>query len=282
LEQPSNLAHRSVGADSEELAIHDFIDGPGHDAFAVASGAPERDGVHLVERSRRRTELTPFRARAIRRVAGRRLIVPSVDAPRAEIAPMRRPRASRHASSKFATLDRRSIAMITDWASAFRLLATAARLAASLLTVDSMKRDNLRHPIIQFMTRSPHSVGRDQTLSTAVTIMHRHGVRHLPVLEGGLIVGLLSQRDILFVETLRDVDPSTLLVEEAMSSDVYAVSPEAPLAEVVADMAEHKYGCVVVVEHKHVAGIFTTVDALRVLVSLLREDHDQPPTAHVP
>jgi acetoin utilization protein AcuB len=143
-----------------------------------------------------------------------------------------------------------------------------------------MKRDNMRHPIARFMTLSPHSIGRDQTLSTALAVMHRHDVRHLPVLEGGLIVGLLSQRDILFVETLRDVDPSNVPVEEAMSPDVYAVSPEAPLAEVVADMAEHKYGCVIVVDRKHVVGIFTTVDALRVLVSLLGDERTWPAIAH--
>jgi acetoin utilization protein AcuB len=107
--------------------------------------------------------------------------------------------------------------------------------------------------------------------------MHRYDIRHLPVLEGGRIAGLLSQRDVLFVETLRNVDPAKVAVEEAMTTDVYAVSPRTPLVEVVADMAEHKYGCVVVVEGAQVAGIFTTVDALRALVSVLRStDGGQP------
>ncbi len=144
-----------------------------------------------------------------------------------------------------------------------------------------MKRSSLRLPIGDFMTAAPHSIGRDQTLSSALALMHRYDIRHLPVLEGGRIAGLLSQRDVMFVETLRDVDPAKVAVEEAMSTDVYAVGPQTPLVEVVADMAEHKYGCVVVVEGSHVAGIFTTVDALAALVSVLRStEGGQPAGAH--
>ncbi len=100
--------------------------------------------------------------------------------------------------------------------------------------------------------------------------MRRFGARHLPVLERGRIAGLLSQRDVLFVEALRDVNPSKVPVEEAMSTDVYAVGPETPLVDVVADMADYKYGCVIVVAAARVAGIFTTVDALRALATALR------------
>jgi acetoin utilization protein AcuB len=118
------------------------------------------------------------------------------------------------------------------------------------------------------MTSAPHSIGRDQTLSRAQERMRELGVRHLPVLEGGKLVGVLSQRDALFVETLRDVDPAQVLVEEAMTSDVYVARPETPLAEVAAAMAEHKYGCVVVMTGARLTGIFTTVDALRALIAI--------------
>jgi acetoin utilization protein AcuB len=148
------------------------------------------------------------------------------------------------------------------------------RLATSLLVSIAMTRHELHCPIRDFMTPSPHSIGRSQSLSTALDRMRAHDVRHLPVLDGGRIVGVLSQRDVLFVETLRDVDPSTVRVEEAMSTEVYAVAPDVPLAEVAAEMAQHKYGCVAVVDHGHVAGIFTSVDALRALVVLLGPSGD--------
>jgi acetoin utilization protein AcuB len=122
-----------------------------------------------------------------------------------------------------------------------------------------------RHAIREFMTPAPHSIGRDQTLAFAHDRMRAYGVRHLPVLDGGKLAGILSQRDALLVETLRDVDPATITVEEAMSTDVFVVTPDAPLAAVASVMVDHKYGCAIVVEGKHVVGIFTTVDALRAL-----------------
>jgi acetoin utilization protein AcuB len=71
------------------------------------------------------------------------------------------------------------------------------------------------------------------------------------------------------VETLRDVDPMDVTVEEAMScGDIYAVAPTTPLAEVATAMAEHRYGCAIVTEGQHVVGIFTTVDALRAVIAI--------------
>jgi acetoin utilization protein AcuB len=61
-------------------------------------------------------------------------------------------------------------------------------------------------PTIQkYMTPTPHTIGQEQTLQVAHDVMREHGVRHLPVLEGGKLVGLLSQRDLHLVETLREV-----------------------------------------------------------------------------
>ncbi len=125
--------------------------------------------------------------------------------------------------------------------------------------------------IRRFMTTSLHSVGRAQTLATAHDMMRTHHVRHLPVLEGGKLVGLVTIRDLHLVETFRDVDATKVTVEEAMTSDVYAVSPEAPLDEVAAEMAERKYGCTIVMQNEHVVGVFTTVDACRALHDLLHD-----------
>jgi acetoin utilization protein AcuB len=129
-------------------------------------------------------------------------------------------------------------------------------------------KPRLLQPIRDFMTPAPHSIGRDQPLSMAHERMRGWGIRHLPVLEGGKLVGILSQRDALLVETLRDVDPAKVPVEDAMTSDVYLVSPDAPLGEVASAMAEHKYGCAVVMNGTHLTGIFTTIDALRALITL--------------
>jgi acetoin utilization protein AcuB len=121
-----------------------------------------------------------------------------------------------------------------------------------------------------YMTESPHTVGAEQTLAAAHDLMRKHQVRHLPVLHAGKLVGLLSQRDLHLVETLPDVEPSQVLVEEAMSGDPYVVSPDADLAVVADEMAEQKLGSAVVMQGAQVVGVLTTVDALRALADALR------------
>lgn len=120
-----------------------------------------------------------------------------------------------------------------------------------------------------YMTPHPYSIGNDQTLQTAHELMRKHLVRHLPVLHGGKLEGLVSLRDLQFIETLPDVDPSTIQVDEAMSTDVYTAGPDEPLADVARIMAQRKLGSAVVVEHGKVVGLFTTVDALRALAEAI-------------
>jgi acetoin utilization protein AcuB len=124
-------------------------------------------------------------------------------------------------------------------------------------------------PIRKYMTTSPHTIGQEQTLHHAHQQMRALSVRHLPVLEGGRLVGMLTQRDLAVIEGLDGVDPHAVQVEDAMSTEVYAVRPEAPLDEVAGEMAEKKYGSAVVVQNGHVVGIFTSVDLARALVELL-------------
>src|SRR5690242_14013462 len=125
-------------------------------------------------------------------------------------------------------------------------------------------------PTLQkFMTTSPHSIGKEQTLERAHEVMRAHHIRHLPVLEGGKLVGMVTERDLHLVETLRDVDPSKVTVEDAMSTHVYAVEPDAGLDAVAETLAEHKYGSAVVIQNGKVVGIFTTNDACRALAELL-------------
>jgi len=119
--------------------------------------------------------------------------------------------------------------------------------------------------IQKFMTPQPHTIGKDQPLARAEKMMRELRVRHLPVLDGGRLIGILSDRDIKLVETLKDVDPETVLVEEALTPDPYIVSPKATLKEVCATMAEKRYGCVLIEDNHRLVGIFTWVDALRAL-----------------
>jgi acetoin utilization protein AcuB len=114
--------------------------------------------------------------------------------------------------------------------------------------------------IERYMTKSPYSIGTHDPLSKAHSLMHEHGIRHLPVLHGAELVGVVSDRDLHLVESLTEVDPSKVTVEEAMTTIVYAVAPSTPLDEVVGTMATKKCGSAVVMEAGKVVGIFTTID----------------------
>jgi len=125
-------------------------------------------------------------------------------------------------------------------------------------------------PSIQkYMTTTPHSIRGEETLATAAKMMHEHGIRHLPVVDSGMLLGILTDRDLKFVSSFRDVDPTTLTVEEAMTEDPYTVHPDTPLDEVAKTMASDKFGSAIVVQNEHVVGIFTTADACRALSELL-------------
>lgn len=119
------------------------------------------------------------------------------------------------------------------------------------------------------MTEAPHSIGSDQKLSKAHELMREHRIRHLPVLRDGQLVGVLSQRDLYFLESMAGVDIDLDVVADAMTPDVYTTTPDATVHEVAETMAKRQFGCAVVVEGGRVAGIFTVTDALRQLARAL-------------
>jgi acetoin utilization protein AcuB len=121
----------------------------------------------------------------------------------------------------------------------------------------------------QYMTPSPWTIARNQPLSIARRMMLEHGVRHLPVLDGGRVAGIITERDLLLVESLPGVNPTDVRVEEAMVAEPFEVTADTPLAEVVDRMLERKIGSAIVVEGDRVIGVFTTIDGLRALRDLL-------------
>ncbi len=126
-----------------------------------------------------------------------------------------------------------------------------------------------KHPVRSFMTASPVVVASHRTLAEAHQLMREHRVRHLPVVDDGRLVGILSQRDLYMLETLRGIDVASETVAEAMTAEPYTAAPDAPLDDVAREMADHRYGSAVVVDGGAVVGVFTTVDALRALAALL-------------
>jgi acetoin utilization protein AcuB len=99
-------------------------------------------------------------------------------------------------------------------------------------------------------------------------IMRAHRIRHLPVLDGGKLVGVVSQRDLALIESLPGVSAAEVPVADAMTTDVYVVGPRVPIRRVASEMADRKLGSAVVMAGADVVGVFTVTDACRALARL--------------
>lgn len=132
----------------------------------------------------------------------------------------------------------------------------------------------LMPPISRYMTRQPWTIERSATLTAAHQLMRRHAIRHLPVMDAGKLVGIVSERDLHLIETLPDSDPDDVTVDDAMTETVYVVAPTDDVSEVVDRMAAGKFGSAVVMQDQSVEGIFTSIDALQVLSHVLHRTVD--------
>lgn len=130
--------------------------------------------------------------------------------------------------------------------------------------------------VSEYMTPGPYTIGPRAPLADARRIMEEHAIRHLPVREDDELVGILSQRDLEIVWTLAHAPPDALTVEDAMTTDPYAIPPSAPLDEVVRVMSERKIGSAVVLEKGRIVGVFTATDAMRALLDVLRARRERP------
>lgn len=138
--------------------------------------------------------------------------------------------------------------------------------------LDAISSRMLMPSLSRYMTRKPWTIARTATMAEAHRLMREHGVRHLPVVEGTKVVGLVSLRDLHLLETLPGVSPGEVEVEDAMSPDVFVASETDDLADIVERMADARLGSAVVVGHGGLVGIFTAVDALRALADILRRE----------
>jgi len=124
-----------------------------------------------------------------------------------------------------------------------------------------------------YMTEMPHTIGEDMTLTVAMERMREFHVRHLPVLYGGKIRGVISDRDIRLALSVYPA-AKDLKVGDVMTEDPYLVEPTTDMERVAYEMATHKYGCAIVSDKGAAVGIFTMVDAARLLAELLEVQPD--------
>ncbi len=121
-------------------------------------------------------------------------------------------------------------------------------------------------PLIRdYMTQQPVSIEAGDGVEKARQLMKRLGVRHLPVMESGVLVGILSERELNLAYGLEVTDPGRFLVIDVCSQNPYVVTPDTPLRVVANIMAREHFGSMIVAEYGRPVGIFTTSDACAVL-----------------
>lgn len=133
------------------------------------------------------------------------------------------------------------------------------------------------------MTPNPMTIRSQATVAEAWDLMGQMEIRHVPVVDDGTLVGMLSDRDLGRLDVTRMLvaegadalrqEPATP-VAKVMSLDVIAVEPETELGDIVDVLVEHKVGALPVVhpDTRELVGIISYVDVLRALQDLLGEE----------
>ena len=135
------------------------------------------------------------------------------------------------------------------------------------------------------MTLNPATLTARASIAEAWDLMRELEIRHVPVVDGGALVGMLSDRDLARVDVARLLmaggavgleEELRTAVVKVMSGDVISVEPDTELGEVVDLLIESKVGALPVVEPdtRAVVGIVSYIDVLRALQDALEDEED--------
>ena len=141
--------------------------------------------------------------------------------------------------------------------------------------------------IRDIMTTPVTTVEPSDTVAFADELMKVERVRHLPVVDGDVLVGLLSQRDVLSTGIPLINDPSDeedyefkrkLEVRTVMRGGVETIGPDADAIEAANTLLNQKIGCLPVVDERHhLIGIVTEADFVRLARDMLAQAIKTPP-----
>jgi acetoin utilization protein AcuB len=138
------------------------------------------------------------------------------------------------------------------------------------------------------MTVNPVAVTLETKLSKVLELTDERHIQNFPVVEDGRFVGMLTEHD------LHDAMPSILTVDDPEARRRYlrvtqvaqvvpktrhAVSPDAPLAEVIRTMRAHRIGGIAVTDGPRLVGILTSGDLITLLERILRSSESWRPGA---
>jgi len=129
----------------------------------------------------------------------------------------------------------------------------------------------------EIMMGSPVTLKPEDTLDLANDVISLGRIRHIPIVDDGRLVGIITERDLIgaaanHIFGLKQKNKSALLksvlIKEVMKKRVVAAAPDTPIKDVAHLTAEKKLGCVPVVSAGTVVGLVTTTDILRYVEGL--------------
>ncbi len=124
-------------------------------------------------------------------------------------------------------------------------------------------------PIESLMTSLPRTVASDTDVREASALMRELGIHHLPVVEAGELVGIVSARDLEVVDAIRTLDRTRMTVAEVLVGEPTTADAREPLVSVIERMSEVASDCCVVLRDGLVVGIVTHEDVVRSFLGLL-------------
>lgn len=136
-------------------------------------------------------------------------------------------------------------------------------------------KDNIS--VDSIMTKNLITLKPDDELSHAESLFKKHKIRHIPVVEKGQIIGMLSYTDLLrisFVDAVdddaEDVDAEVynlFTMRQVMTKNVITISAQTTVKEAAAIFLKGEFHALPVVENGKIIGIVTTTDLLRYFIS---------------
>ncbi len=126
--------------------------------------------------------------------------------------------------------------------------------------------------IKDFMTPCPYSIDGQTTIDEVLKKLALFQVRHLPVVEQGNLIGVLSERDLKLSKLVCDTSGFCPTAKQLCAQDPFIVADTDLLQNVARQMTQTKNDCALVVDAEgNFIGIFTTVDACRAIAIILEE-----------
>ena len=139
----------------------------------------------------------------------------------------------------------------------------------------------LRLRVRDRMTVAPYTIGPNDSLQAAIDIIRNHEIRELPVVQDGILIGIITDRD------LRQMAPSypfcrdekeirhyteNLKVFSAMTANPLTVSPDAPLVKAAKLLNTYRVTSLPVIDGERLAGVISVTDVLKTFIELCEEE----------